>query len=626
MSKTAFPVNDLFRRKAQTSLIVVTLTLSVASTLFLLLFSQRLGLGISSASGTLTLGLSAVFGQFVLFVAILIFAVGAVITSFIVFLMMKQRTRDFGLIKAAGCPNGLVFGYFITELLAVTLIGCILGMMLGFVADFAVVNTFRFQVYQTPPNFWLAPAVFAFFFILSVTFGTKPMLDAARTSPAKLMSPAQYYGLSKGGKLKPLSRFGLTLRLASRSLFRRQSASVRIIVLLSVVFVLLTVSIAGGIIANDTTESWVEKAVGRNVIVIAHSSMGEQYTLLLSKFFGTRENSSFNYTDEKFAVPNVVLQELNATPGILKVDPRLVLMEPVREQSGYTIDPDTLSTIPVGDNRTGAVLMVGVDPEKIVAESVMEGQFLNSSSQWTAVVGDTVVHEMYSSDRSKKISVSNPLLEGMIVRDNVFKITGACIDPLNNGNVTYVPLMNLQNVTGIFSVNVVLVKLDPSVDRATILTSLKAKVEAVNPGLSVFDLDEVLEKNLAFLGSTWSAIMLLPVFALVSASLCLVGYMMLSSEEQRPEFAILRALGTKPNTTIAVLSIQSVIVLLSSFGVGISFGVITTLLILMPNPVVTAITIVKIAALLFAALAGMFVLSLFPALRMAKASILKMMT
>jgi ABC-type antimicrobial peptide transport system permease subunit len=101
---------------------------------------------------------------------------------------------------------------------------------------------------------------------------------------------------------------------------------------------------------------------------------------------------------------------------------------------------------------------------------------------------------------------------------------------------------------------------------------------------------------------------------------------MLSSEEQRPEFAILRALGTKPNTTIAVLSIQSVIVLLSSFGVGISFGVITTLLILMPNPVVTAITIVKIAALLFAALAGMFVLSLFPALRMAKASILKMMT
>src|SRR3989337_1689619 len=102
MSKAAFPVNDLLRRKLQTSLTIISLTCSVASTLFLLLFSERIGFGITSvAEGTLTHGLSVVFSQFVLFVGILIFAVGAVITSFIVFLMMAQRTRDFGLIKPA---------------------------------------------------------------------------------------------------------------------------------------------------------------------------------------------------------------------------------------------------------------------------------------------------------------------------------------------------------------------------------------------------------------------------------------------------------------------------------------------------------------------------------------------
>jgi ABC-type antimicrobial peptide transport system permease subunit len=126
MSETFFPVNDLLRRKFQTGLIMVSLTCSVASTLSLLLFSDRVGFGIlSAAEGSFTLGLSVVFSQFMLFVGILIFAVGAVVTSFIVFLMMAQRTRDFGLIKAAGCPNSLVFGYFLTELLMVTVACCL---------------------------------------------------------------------------------------------------------------------------------------------------------------------------------------------------------------------------------------------------------------------------------------------------------------------------------------------------------------------------------------------------------------------------------------------------------------------------------------------------------------------
>jgi hypothetical protein len=68
-----------------------------------------------------------------------------------------------------------------------------------------------------------------------------------------------------------------------------------------------------------------------------------------------------------------------------------------------------------------------------------------------------------------------------------------------------------------------------------------------------------------------------------------------------------------------------VIVLLSSLAAGLSFGVIATLMILMPHPIVTSVTIVEIAVWLFAALAAMFLLSLYPAVKIAKASILKIM-
>jgi len=93
MSRGAgFPINDLLRRRLQSGLVVVTLTLSVASTLFLLLFSSRVGVGLTASSNVFTIGLTSVFGQFILFMGILVFLVGAVLTSFIVSLMMAQRT------------------------------------------------------------------------------------------------------------------------------------------------------------------------------------------------------------------------------------------------------------------------------------------------------------------------------------------------------------------------------------------------------------------------------------------------------------------------------------------------------------------------------------------------------
>ena len=43
--------------------------------------------------------------------------------------MMTQRAKDFGLMKATGCPNSLVFGYFVTELLGLVSVGCVLGIV-----------------------------------------------------------------------------------------------------------------------------------------------------------------------------------------------------------------------------------------------------------------------------------------------------------------------------------------------------------------------------------------------------------------------------------------------------------------------------------------------------------------
>ncbi len=623
MSETAFPVNDLLRRRLQTGLTIASLTTSVASTLFLLLFSGQIGFGIAAASQeTLTKGTSMVLGQFLAFVGALIFAVGAVIVSFIVFLMMAQRTKDYGLMKATGCPNGLVFGYFMTELLGVTLIGCILGVIVGVSMDYAVINMSAFQAYGKAPNFWFVPLVFAAYFAFATVFGAKPILNAARMSPIKAISSVQYYGLAKGTKFKPLSNTALVLRIATRSLFRHKSATVRIVIFLSVVFILLTVSISGGIIANDTSSSWLQKATGQNTIIVANASMATQYTQLLLTFSGGRAKSDFNYSDPNLAISDAVVREIFQIQGVATVDRRLVWHGVIQEVGGYMIDPETLATIQIGDNRQGDSLIVGLDGGNIVSEPYTTGNFLNATSTVQAVIGDSVAQTVYSRSG---VGLADPLRESLKIQDRQFKISGICIDPVNGGNVTYVPLIQLEEITGLSSPNIVLIKVDSAADYAAVKAQIQNELSSLSPSLSVGDLNDVLNTNDAFLSSLWSVIMFLPAFALAAATLSLISFQMLTIEEQHQEFAVLRATGAKPRIIMIILAVQSLTVLLASFAVGASLGTMLCILILTANPIVSSFTVLSISGWLLASLLGMFLLSLYPAARFARKPILKIM-
>jgi len=625
MSSTGFPIVDLVRRKLQTTLTVLSLTLSVASTLFLLLFTNRLGLGIAASKGTLTLGLSSIFSQFTLFIGALIFVIGAVLTAFIVFLMMAQRTRDFGLIKAAGCPNSLVAGYFMTELLAVTLVGCVLGLAFGFLADFLVTNLV-FSSYVVP-NLWFAPLVFVTFFVLALFFGLRPILKASIMSPIDALSSVNYFGLTEGAtKHKPLSRRAITWRIALRSLYRRQSAILRLTFLLSIVFILLTVSIAGGIIAGNTATSWIAQPVDKNALVIADSTLINQYKMLLTNFSKPQENPDFNYSDPKLSVPDTFVRQLKTLNSVDIVDSRLVLSETVYEEAGFAVlEQTSSSTVFVGGHRQSESVIIGVNPATLTGSWSLKGQFLGGNDS-EAVIGDSLALTMYVRDARNGVAYSDPLLEGLEINGVTFKIVGVCIDSLNNGFVTYVPLDKLANVTGITEPNMLFVKLNSSVDSNMVINQIKGMIQASGLALEVSNLSSAIEQNKVFLSSTWQTIMLLPLFMLASATICFISFMMLSVDEQHQEFAILRAIGAKPRIIVNISAIQSGIVLFTSFGIGISFGIVITTIILMTNPLITTSTVLLISAWLFSALMAMLALSFYPAYRLAKASILKIMT
>jgi ABC-type antimicrobial peptide transport system permease subunit len=620
MSETSFSINDLLRRKLQTTLVIVSLMLCVASTLFLLLFAQEIGFGISLITeGKLTAGFSATFSPFITLLTILIFVAGTVMISFTAFIMTSQRIKDIGLMKAAGCPNDLLFGYFFTELIIVTFVGCLLGTILGVLMDMAsasLLNGLGFQLSQQPTNLWMPIAIFSVFFALSLVLGSTPILAATKIEPAKTFSPVYYLGLSKEPGFKVVSRSGVTLKMAVRTLVRHKSATIRIVLCLSTVFFLVTVAVAGGFIAEGTTTSWVERAVGRNTVLIAHQNMVNRYKLLLSEFYEGGNDTQFNYSDTRYLIPANLTSQLRLLNGNMSIDARLVLEAPVREIQGIIFGSSSQETTTVGDNRSGESLVVGVDPENVLNDWYLNGKFLGGSQTAEAVVGDTLAQKLFSVPLNQSISIFGEDLS----------VVGVCLDPLNNGNVTYVPLGTLENVAGISRPNVLMIKLDPSANNTDILNEINTTVRAANPDLQVVELDDALNKSLSFLDFIWSTIMFLPLLSLITASLSLLGYVMLTINEQRQEFGVLRALGAKPRTVLSIVSAQSLIVLLASYAVGIAFGTITTLLILMQDPLVTPYTVIQIAGWLLLALLVTFTSSIYPAIRFAKKPLLETMT
>jgi putative ABC transport system permease protein len=200
------------------------------------------------------------------------------------------------------------------------------------------------------------------------------------------------------------------------------------------------------------------------------------------------------------------------------------------------------------------------------------------------------------------------------------------LDPINNGNVTYLPLKQLENITNISSPNIVLLSVDSSADFNAVMNQVQNKIHDINPSLVAVNLNSVLDTNVNFLSSLWGVIMFLPAFALAAATLCLISFQMLTIDEQHQEFAILRATGAKPKTIIGILAVQSLIVLLASFAVGASLGTILCILILTAHPVVSAFTVLAISGWLLAALSIMFLLSLYPAVKFAKKPLLEIMS
>ncbi|UCD26799.1 MAG: FtsX-like permease family protein, partial [Candidatus Bathyarchaeota archaeon] len=580
MSEISFPIKDLTRRRLQTSLTILGLTICTSATVFLVVFGGNLGFEITflAIKGRLTSGFSNIFSSFIFVVGLLNILAGAFATSFLVYLTMSERVRDIGVMKATGCLSGSILGYYVTELSILVFLSCTAGTILGVGINYISMNllkAFGFSI-SPSPSLWVVLLVFLVLVLVSHIFGVLPIIKAAKVKPAEALSPLHSLGTTfKSGRTFP-SKLGFAFRIAYRSLVRRKLATGQAIICLSVVLTLTTVTIAGGLIAKQTTTNYVERAIGKDVVLVAHPNVAEHYVDLLSKFFEAKEIEQIDYLDLDLFFSESLVFELSNVSGVRKVDPRLVLEASVLEIPGIIPNPnDPNEAIIIGDSRSDEALILGINPDVVVNDWLIMGRIFGKTDQGCAIIGDALALNMFTDPQNQSIRIFVDNLE-------ILEIVGVCLDPLNNGKVVYMPINALVGTFGRLGYNLLFLEIDP-LKRSEALSKIETKTSSEE--LVVVELNEVYGRHANFLNQTWSLIMFLPLFSLATATLCLLSYLMLSISGQQREFGIMRALGTKPGSIMKIVLSQALLVTSVGGAIGISIGLFATFALFIPEPV-----------------------------------------
>jgi ABC-type antimicrobial peptide transport system permease subunit len=531
MSEQDYASKDLKRRPFRSTLILISMTTVVATTTFLFLFGNVL-LDVTSfvTSGDTTASLGVFFETFIWATILLVLVLGVVVVSSTVSLEMVTRRKDIGLMKSIGTLMDTIFDHFMAQALIMLGSSVVLGIALGtflYVLGLLWLSSVVANLVITSSFPWLhVVGLSAIYLVVGYFAAQRPIYNIVHESPIDALNPDIGTKVQKVGYL---DTFGLPFRIATKATGRRLTGSRRTLLSLFLSISLASLLWIGGGVVEATTDAYVIRSMGSDVVAVGDADLLNQYYAAYS-LTGTKLDSSFDFMNESYMVPTDLIMELTGLAGIGDLDRRLLSYETVGEGPAIIWNPTLEQYEYIGLNRSGSALIVGIDWSSTISDWYYEGAQVNASSQvW---IGGQMANVLYE----------DPLVQSLEVQGASLDVQAVAFDILNGGDVAYMSIDQMQSLFGVTGANLILVQVgryDQSViDQITDL--------ADDYGMAVYLQQEVLEENLHTVSAFWMLLQPLPVMALLSAFLSLVNYLLVSVFGRLRDYVIMRSVGAGP--------------------------------------------------------------------------------
>ena len=607
MSRIGFPLKDLKRRKFHTVVSILSLTFCVAAMVSTVTIAQIYGLQITAIlTGRFNIGFMNIFSGFATVITYLSIAAGGLMTYFFVSANMSARVKDVGIIKAIGCIPDQAFGYFAAQLFLLVLISCVGGTAIGIGLSYSLsyLNVHGSGPIASSPSvqFWAVIEILFVYVVIALLLGIQPIVKAMKARPAEALFPYYLRGASYKEIKSPFMRMSVPFRIAYRSLLRRRRATLSTIIVLSLALAATTIASAGTAVAGQTTQTYVNRGIGENVVILGHKEITTQYTDFVSQPFQSQNRPSIDYLDPKYSISNSTVEKLAAIQGV-RVDPRILLETDVHERPTIMIVEMRYFTI--GDDRSTQAVVFGVKPELMVNNWMINGRSLNSTDEYSVVVGDSLASKILASPFDQRVTIFK----------EDFQVVGVALDPINAGLVAYLPLDAFATKPNQTNYNLVLLKIDSSEP----MRAMQMIGEVLGgTGLEFAELNPILNRYNVFFQSLWSTFTVVSLFFLVTIALSLFTHMTYQISDQEAEIAMMRALGAKPTKIVHIMMTQAALLILISGAIGISAGLVFSLGFLISSPAISQASLIVIGLWLLLTIGFLVTSSLYPIIRIAR--------
>ncbi len=623
-----FALKDFFRKREVTFPYVIIIALVIALTIFLTYFMSSMGLNRFLTynyenefyfSG----GISIVFTDFTILILSLIVILAFTIVIIVTSTLIINKKRDIAIMKALGTLPRRLYSFYITEVYVVFIVGFLIGVIIGFVSYgifafimslLGIVTTFQIDLIYTPILFF--SCLGGIYFVPGVI-----LRKLGNQNTIKLFSKdiPYNYDASRGFTIVPkwLSSIGFNFKISVINTIRRKGEFKRYLIVFSIISLVIFTLGLGNIVLRNSSQAWIRKSQGEDIIAIGHRDVIQNYSLMYSMFSNPDiiiTESSIDFLNPNYMFNLSDIEELNNITEVDSIDQRLLNFFNLTELDGYHYLVDGGYLI-VGQQRSGIFPIVGVNISEIIQDFEIEGEYFAQEDSVNMIIGDGLGYNFFDYPLSQSLRVEELGLGHM------FHISGVVLDSFYSGFAGYVDLEVMQEDLNFSeqNINLLLLKMRPG-EYDSVIDNIELIIsENLGDDFTYICLNQTFDENLQFLNNlTLYPAFLIIVMAVISI-LSLYNYQKGSIIDKAKDFLIMKAVGSKYKNIKKILFLEALYVIIPSLFLSLGIGMILNSLVLFGRVSLPHIsTPFIIISLLFVAFLIFNYLSLFPILRKIK--------